>query len=307
MFRQQFCRVVLWSSKKFGIDGLIPDKLYLRMLYRRVFNKKLDLKNPKTFNEKLQWMKLYDRRPEYTTMVDKYAVKEYVAKLIGEKYIIPTLGVWDSPENIDWDDLPNQFVLKCTHDSGGLVICRDKSKLDKKAAVDKLRKSLKRDYYKAGREWPYKNVPRRIIAEKYMEVTPEIKELPDYKWYCFNGEPTYCQVIQNRTSEETIDFFDKNWNLQDFIGLNPSARHATIPLERPANLETQILIARELSKNIPFSRIDLYNINGESWFGEITLYPASGTSGTFSPEKYNELLGNMIQLPGEKQGGGDYQ
>ena len=303
MFRQQLCRVILYGSKILGIDGLILDKLYLQMLYRRVFNKKLNLKNPKTFNEKLQWMKLYDRRPEYTTMVDKYAVKEYVAKIIGEEYIIPTLGVWDKPEEIDWESLPDQFVLKCTHDSGGLVICRDKSKLDIDAAIKKLRKSLKRNYYKAGREWPYKNVPRRIIAEKYMEVNPKVKDLPDYKWFCFNGEPTYCQVIQDRSSVETIDFFDTNWKHQEFVGLNPAAGPAAVEPACPANLETQIKIARDLSKGIPFSRIDLYFVDNKSWFGEITLYPTSGTSGTFTPEKYNEILGNMIKLPGEKRGG----
>ena len=164
MIKQQICRAIIHGSHVLGIDGLIPDKLYLQLLYRRIFNKKLDLNNPKSFNEKLQWIKLYDRRPEYTMMVDKYAVKEYVAGKIGKKYIIPTLGIWDKPEDIEWDNLPNQFVLKCTHDSGGLVICRDKDKLDKEAAIKKLSESLKRNYYIAGREWPYKNVPRRIIA-----------------------------------------------------------------------------------------------------------------------------------------------
>lgn len=307
MFKQQLCRVILFGSRMLGVDGIIPDKWYLQMLYRRVFNKKLDLKNPKTFNEKLQWMKLYDRRPIYTTMVDKYAVKKYVADIIGEEYIIPTLAVWNKPEEIEWDSLPDQFVLKCTHDSGGLVICRDKSKLDKEAAMETLRKSLKRNYYKAGREWPYKNVPRRIIAEKYMEVKPQVKDLPDYKWYCFNGEPTYCQVIQDRSTIETIDFFDTEWKHQEFVGLNPAAGPAAGPAAvepaRPANLETQIKLARELSKNMPFSRIDLYCIDDKSWFGEITLYPTSGTSGTFTPDKYNEILGDMIKLPGEPMGG----
>lgn len=307
MFKQQLCRAILFGSRMIGVDGMIPDKWYLQMLYRRIFNKKLDLGNPKGFNEKLQWMKLYDRRPIYTTMVDKFAVKKYVADIIGEEYIIPTLGVWDRPEDIEWDKLPNQFVLKCTHDSGGLVICRDKSKLDKGTAIEKLRASLKRNYWLAGREWPYKDVPRRIIAEKYMEVNPQIKDLPDYKWYCFNGEPKYCQVIQNRSSEEKIDFFDTEWKHQEFVGLNPVdgpvAGPAAVEPARPVNLEAHIRIARELSKDMPFSRVDLYEINDKTWFGEITLYPTSGTSGTFTPERYNEILGDMIKLPGKKGGG----
>jgi hypothetical protein len=271
------------------------------MLYRRIFNKKLDLENPKTFNEKLQWMKLYDRRPEYTMMVDKYAVKKYVADKIGEEYVIPTLGVWEKTEDIDWDKLPNKFVLKCTHDSGGLVICREKSNLDIEAAIKKLNASLKRDYYKAGREWPYKNVPRRIIAEKFIEVNPLVKDLPDYKWYCFNGEPIYCQVIQDRSSDETIDFFDKDWNHQDFVGMNPAAKPAKEEPQRPKNLDVQIRIARELSKDIPYARIDLYEIDGKTWFGEITLYPSSGTTGNFTPEQYNNILGELIKLPEEKR------
>lgn len=297
MVRQQICRVILAGSKLLHIDGLIPDKLYLQMLYRRVFDKKLDLKNPITFNEKIFWLKLYDRRPEYTTIVDKLSVKQYVADKIGEEYVIPTLGVWDKPEEIDWDSLPTQFVLKCTHDSGGLVICRDKSELDKDAAIKKLRNSLKRNYYKAGREWPYKNVPRRIIAEKYIESTSKTKDLPDYKWYCFNGVPTYCQVIQDRSSVETIDFFDTQWKHQDFIGLNP-AKHAEEEPSKPDDIAQQIRIAKDLSQGIPFCRIDLYSINNKTLFGEITFYPAGGT-GIFIPDSYNYTIGSMIQLPGK--------
>ena len=277
-------------------NDYLPDSWYLRFEFKERMGYPLNLRNPKTFNEKLQWLKLHDRRPEYITMVDKYAVKKYVADIIGEEYVIPTIGVWNSPDEIEWDKLPNQFVLKCTHDSGGLVICRDKEKLDIEAAKKKLSFSLQRDYYKPGREWPYKNVPRRIIAEKYIEPKPNVKDLPDYKWYCFNGEPKYCQVIQDRSEHETIDFFDTDWVHQEFIGLNPAAEPAEVQPQRPANLETQIRIVRMLSKGIPYSRIDLYDVGDQTYFGEITLYPGSGF-GEFHPCQYNEILGEMIKLP----------
>lgn len=263
---------------------------------------KLDLHNPKTFSEKLQWLKLYDRRPEYTIMVDKYTVKDYVSSIVGREYVIPTLGAWNSPEEIDFDSLPNQFVLKTTHGGGssGVVICRDKDTFDRTAAVAKLQLRMSQNIYKFSKEWPYKKVPKRVIAEQYIEPSPNSEDLSDYKWYCFNGEPKFCQVIQNRTTDESIDFFDENWARQEFIGLIPASQpylhssDADIP--RPDNLETQIRIARALSKNIPFSRIDLYDVGGRVLFGEITFFPASGF-GVLRPEQYNEILGNMIELP----------
>lgn len=285
-----------WEFFLFSHPQWVGDKKYIELKWKRQMNYPLNLKNPRTFSEKLQWLKLYDRRPEYTTMVDKYAVKKYVADIIGDEYIIPTLGVWDNPEDIEWDKLPDQFVLKCTHDSGGLVICRDKSKLDIEAAKAKLSKSLKFDYYLAGREWPYKSVPKRIIAEQFIEPKPGNKDLPDYKWYCFNGEPKFCQVIQDRSTKETIDFFDLEWNHQEFVGLNENADNAKVKPERPANLETHIRIAKKLSKNTPFARIDIYDVNDRQYFGEITLYPACGF-GEFRPDQYNEILGRMLTLP----------
>lgn len=288
--------------EKSGIKRLLPDRLYLAIKYRKHFGYWMSFKHPKTFNEKLQWLKLYDRRPEYVTMVDKYAVKQYVADIIGEEFIIPTIGVWNRGEDIEWDKLPDRFVLKCTHDSGGLVICKDKAKLDKEAAIKKLNKSLNKDYSLYGREWAYKYVPRRIIAEKYIDPAPDVTDLPDYKWYCFNGEPAYCQVIQDRSTKETIDFFDTEWNHQEFVGLNPDAGNAAVMPERPQDLEMQIKIARQLSKDIPFSRIDLYEVGEKIYFGEITLFPTGGT-GHFSPDQYNEIIGDLIKLPGEKRGG----
>lgn len=278
-----------------------PDKLYLQLRYYLEMGQKLNFKNPKSFTEKIQWLKLYNRKPEYTTMVDKYAVKEYVANKIGREYIIPTLGVWDRPEDIDWDALPNQFVLKTTHGGGGggVVICKDKTTFNRQEACNKLQRSLNSDIYLNYREWPYKNVPKRIIAEKFMiESGPQKAEgdLADYKFYCFNGEPTYCQVIRDRRTKETIDFYDMEWNHMPFVGLNPKVCNGETPVLRPTNLNTMIDICRMLSKDIPFARVDLYVIDNKEYFGEITFFPASGI-GKFEPKEWNEKLGDLINLP----------
>ena len=257
----------------------------------------MDWNNPKTFCEKIQWLKIYDRHPEYTNMVDKVAAKEYVSGIIGKEYIIPTLAVYDSAEEIDFDKLPNQFVLKCTHDSGGIVVCRDKSKLDYEATRRKLRRGLKRTYVIQNREYPYKNVPRRIIAEQYLENTlSPTSALVDYKFYCFDGEPKYCQVIQDRDTHETIDFFDMEWRHQEFVGLNPAAGPAAVCPQRPKSFDVMKRIAHDLSQDKPFSRIDLYDINGKPYFGEITFFPASGM-GMFTPKDWDEKLGKLIELP----------
>ena len=273
------CLAWLWSK----IGHIFDDDTYLRVRFRLLMGKRLNLKDPQTFSEKLQWLKLFNRRPEYTTMVDKYAVKEYVAGIIGEEYVIPTLGVWDRPDDIDWDKLPKRFVLKTTHGGGsnGVVICKDKDSIDKEAAVRVLKKNMKTSDWRIGMEWPYKNVPHRIIAEQYIDPAPDMKDLADYKWYCFNGKPMFCQVIQNRTTHETIDFFDTEWNHQEFVGLNSAyagvyASQAAITPIRPIDLDKQVKIAKALSKGIPFSRIDLYSSNGRSYFGEITFFPMSG-------------------------------
>lgn len=303
MIKQQICRAIIHGSHVLGIDGLIPDKLYLQLLYRRIFNKKLDLEHPKTFNEKLQWMKLYDRRPIYTTMVDKYAVKKYVADIIGEEYIIPTLGVWDKPEDIEWDKLPNQFVLKCTHDSGGLVICRDKSKLDKEAAMNKLRKSLQRNYYKAGREWPYKNVPRRILAEKYMEVAPNVGDLPDYKVFNFNGEPKLVEIDYNRFVNHMRDVYTIDWEKTDIKIDYPSDDRA---FEKPEVLGELKDLCSRLSAGIPFVRSDFYIVDNKLYFGELTFFPDAGFV-HLDPEEYQKTLGDWIAIPTDKtQSGGQF-
>lgn len=278
-----------------------PDRLYLSLRFKHEMGYKLNLKNPRSFSEKLQWLKINNRKPEYTLMVDKYAVKDYVANKIGEEYIIPTIGVWNSPKDIDWNSLPNQFVLKTTHGGGcgGVVVCKDKTTLDKHNAIAKLTRSLNSDIFWNYREWPYKNVPKRIIAEQYM-TDGKNNDLPDYKFFCFNGEPKYCQVIRDRHTKETIDFYDMKWNHMPFVGLNPVAANGHNPVSKPKHLDKMIEICQKLSVDIPFSRIDLYVIKDKEYFGEITFFPASGM-GTFTPDEWNYRLGNLINLPNAKE------
>ena len=278
-----------------GFYRLVNDKVYTKKIFYYKTGKHLKLNSPKTFTEKLQWLKLYDRKSEYTTMVDKYAVKKYVADRIGEQYIIPTLGVWERFDDIDFNMLPNQFVLKCTHDSGGVIICRSKSKFDLETAKKKINSSLKRNYYYAHREWPYKNVPPRIIAECYMEDT-QTTDLRDYKFFCFNGDPIYCQVISDRTFHMTIDFFDMEWNHQEFTGLTLGKPFCNSPIPIPIQFDKMKEIAKILAKESLFLRVDFYEVKGNLYFGELTFYPNAGY-GNFIPDKYNLILGEMLKLP----------
>jgi hypothetical protein len=276
---------------------LLPDEPYLSLKFRMNFGRWPNWKNPQTFSEKLQWLKLYDRRPEYTRMVDKYAVKEYVAGLIGEEYVIPTLSVWDKPEEIEWEKLPNQFVLKTTHGGGseGVVICRDKAIFDREKAIDQLNKSLQTDLYKVWREWPYKNVPKRIIAEKYLEPSTVTNDLADYKYFCFNGEPKYVQVISGRGKKMCIDFFDQEWGHQPFHEPKdyPFAKEEPT---KPIQFELMWSLSRKLASNKAFSRIDFYEVGNKVYFGEITFFPTSGMGG-FNPPEWDSIFGDLIQLP----------
>lgn len=276
------------------LKRFLPDKVYLKRFYRLKFGKKLNLNNPITFNEKLQWLKLYDRKPIYTTMVDKYEVKKYVASMIGEKYIIPTLGLWEHFDDIDFDGLPNQFVLKCTHDSGGLVICKDKSDFDKISAKKKIERCLKRNYYWSGREWPYKNVKPRIIAEKYMSDTGD--ELADYKIHNFNGVPKAVLVCKDRFKKTglTEDFFSSEWKHLDVARKDYPNSTKNIP--QPAVLDEMLELAEKLAKSIPFVRTDFYDVGGKVYFGEMTFYPASGFE-KFVPDKYDSLFGEWLKIP----------
>lgn len=257
----------------------IPDEKYITIKYKLEMNQKLNLKEPKTFNEKLQWLKLYDRKPEYTKMVDKYEAKKYVADIIGEEYIIPTLGVWDKFEDIDFTKLPNQFVLKPTHASGNVFICKNKDEIDYKKLKKTVQKWLKRNYYLVHREWPYKNVKPRIIAEEYME--DQIGELIDYKVYAFNGQCDYVMVCFDRIKGETkFIYYDRNWNIKKEFSKDGIKYGDTIKIEKPKNLDKMFEFAEILSKNIPFVRVDFYESNGNLYFGELTFYPSAGFDNT---------------------------
>lgn len=273
------------------------DRKFIEFIWKKKMKYPLNLDNPQTFNEKLQWIKLYDHNPLYTKMVDKYEVKNYVASVIGDKYIIKTLGVWNKFDDIDFSALPNQFVLKCTHDSGGLVICKDKSTLDFATAKLKISKSLKKNYYLRAREWPYKNVQRRIIAEEYIEDT-KTKELRDYKFFCFNGEVKLMFIATGRQNREEpyFDFFDMDFNHIDMRHGHPNA---PVTPEKPQHFDLMVELAEKLSKNIPEIRVDFYESNGHVYFGELTLFHHSGMV-NFEPSKWDYILGDWISLPIEK-------
>lgn len=272
---------------------ILPDKTYLQLRYFLTFRKPLNLKNPKTFNEKLQWLKLYDRKPEYTRMVDKHAVKAYIAETIGGQYVVPTLGVWNSFDEIDFDVLPAKFVLKCTHDSGGLVICKDKESLDKAAAKRILEASLRNNYYWDYREWPYKAVPPRIIAEQLLDAGDG--QIPnDYKVLCFQGEAKLIKLHQGRFEDHTLDYYDRDWNR--LSGGKVRNKNAEFTAPRPQCLEEMLRLSELLAKDIPHVRVDWYWVDQKLYFGELTFYDGSGLS-PFQNVQDDERLGSWIELP----------
>lgn len=275
----------------------VPDRQYQEIQFRCIEGRKLNLDNPQTFNEKLQWLKLYDRKPEYTMMVDKYAVKKYVAEIIGEEHIIPTYAVYDNVDEIDISKLPEQFVLKCTHDSGGIAICSDRSAFDLKAAKEKLSRRMKVNNFLHTREWPYKDVPHKIIAEKYM-VDESGWQLKDYKVFCFNGEPKFVEVDYDRYVGHKLNVYDLNWNYIDFYMTSPNDENVII--EKPKRLDLILDFSRKLSVGIPFVRADFYSIGDEIYFGELTFHPGSGLI-DFHPEEYDWKIGKLLTLPKEKK------
>ena len=294
---KRLCRLLDALSRR-QLLNWVPDGLYLKLFYQFRTGKKLNLKNPQTFNEKLQWLKIYDRKPEYTTMVDKYLAKDYVASIIGKEHIIPTLGVWDKFDDINFDELPHQFVLKCTHDSGGLVIVTDKTKLDRNAAKNKIEKSLRRNFYWGTREWPYKNVKPRIIAEKYIEnesakeygTDVSKKELIDYKFYCFHGEPRFFYISKGLENHKTasISFVTNEWKFAPFRRSDYKPFDVLPP--KPERLEQMLEMARQLSRNHIFLRVDLYEVNSQLYFSELTFTPSGGVM-TFEPDDWYLKLG----------------
>ncbi len=281
------------------LTKLLPDKVYIKLRYKKTIGKRLSLNRVDGYNEKLQWLKIYDHNPDYKKLVDKYEVKKYIVDTIGKEYIIPTLGVWEKFDDIDFDKLPNQFVLKCTHDSGGLVIVKDKNNIDIKKMKDKINKSLSTNYYWHGREWPYKGIKPRIIAEKYMEDS-ETEELRDYKFFCFDGKvkALYIATDRQKPNEDTkFDFFDENFNHLPFEQAHPNAK---VPPKKPINFEKMKELASVLSAGIPHVRIDFYEVNGKIYFGEMTFYHMSGFS-PFVPEEWDYKLGEWLTLPEKKK------
>ncbi len=280
--------------KKFG--GQIQDELYLKIIFYLSVGYKLDLNNPKTYNEKLQWLKLNDTKAiENSFLVDKYLVKKYIAKEIGEEYVIPTLGVWNRAEDIDFNSLPQKFVLKCTHDSGGIVICHDKANLDIDATIKKLNANLSSSFYKFSREYVYKDLKPKIIAEKYMEDNID-KELKDYKFLCFNGNPEVMIFMEGRQKGKeflTATFYDMNYVKLPFI---QGDLNSIVPQNKPSGFEKMKELSKQLSRDFLFVRVDFYNVNGKIYFGEMTFYPTAGFVAV-SPIEWDYKLGEMLKLP----------
>ena len=270
----------------------IPDEIMLKIEYKMKIGKKLNLKTPITFNEKIQWLKLNDRNPLYTKMADKYAVREYIKEKIGEKYLVPLYGIWNNVDEIPFNNLPKEFVLKCTHDSGSVILCQDKNNLDINKAKKKLKDRLKKNSFWYGREWVYKDIKPKIIAEKYLKDEKNTY-LPVYKFFCFNGEPKIIQSIQNdKQNNETIDYFDIRWNLLNIKQRFPNSEK---PFQKPQELNEMLEIAKKLSKDLIFLRVDLYIVNKRIYFSENTFYPDAGYS-VFEPEEWDKKLGNWINL-----------
>ena len=285
------------NNKIAKVLSLIPDSIYLRMRYFQYTHKWLDLKKPKRFNEKLQWLKLYNRRPEYTVMVDKLLARDYIKQTIGEQYLIPLLGAWDSVDEIDFDALPDRFVIKCNHNSGeGMYLCKDKSKMDVEKVKKDLKRGLEQDYYLCDREWPYKNVPRKIVAEEFLDDGSG-KGINDYKVFNFDGEPYMIQVDFDRFSGHKKNLYTTDWKLCDFSFNYPS--HPEIEIAKPETLDEMLRLSRILSKGNPYMRTDFYSVNGKLYFGELTFFPASGY-GRFNPDEIDFDLGNKITLPDKK-------
>lgn len=295
IFLTELCNSIEKESDEklsYRYRNLMNDELYLKIIFKQRMGCDLNIDNPRTFNEKMQWLKIHDRKPLYASLVDKYEVKNYAAKKLGKDHVIPTLGIWDKFEDIDFNNLPNQFVLKCTHDSGSVVICTDKSAFDKDYARNKIQKALSTNYYWTKREWPYKNVKPRIIAEKYIKATKE-EVLPVYKFFVFEGDPVLVQAIKNdKTDSETIDYFDSQWNLLD---MKQNFQNSTVPLDKPKQFDEMLVMARKMSQGFRFIRIDFYSVDDIYIFSEITFFSDSGLS-RFCPEEWDYKLGELIHL-----------
>lgn len=276
-----------------GDFNWMKDEIYLKIMFKLRIGYKLNLKNPEKFNEKLQWLKLYNRNPLYTKLVDKNDVREFIKEKIGEEYLIPQIGLYNTVSEINFQKLPKKFVLKCTHDSGGIVICKDKDKLDLEKAKNKLEKHMKNNYFYWGREWPYKNVKPRIVCEEFIEDGKN-EDLIDYKFMCFNGKVKCSFVCLNRNSKEglNVDFYDREWNKMPF---ERHYKNSSITIEKPKQYEKMIELSEKLAKDFPFVRVDFYEVKEKIYFGELTFFPGSGFE-EFRPEQYDKVLGDWLEI-----------
>lgn len=281
------------SVKRITQKCFLSDEAFIKQEYKNRFGVEPNLDNPQTFNEKMQWFKLYDHDPLHTQMADKYLARDYIADRIGERYLIPLLGVYNSFGEINFDALPDKFVLKCNHDCGSVLLCTDKSQFDKKTAEKILSNALKKNYFYEGREWPYKNIQPKIIAEKYMG-----DNLTDYKFMCFSGKVKCIFVCTDRFTGEglKVTFFDTKWERLPFERKYKSDPHE---IPKPDKLEEMISIAERLSANIPFLRVDLYLIDEKIYAGELTFFPGGGLE-EFTPDEWDYTLGSWITLPDKR-------
>lgn len=272
------------------LTSLVPDEMYVKKLFKVKLGYPINLDNPKTFNEKLNCLKLYNRNPLYTKLADKYEVKKIVSEMIGDKYVVKNLGRWQSFDEIDFNKLPNQFVLKCTHDSSGAIVCRDKNSFDKVSAMKTINHSLKFNHYAIYREWPYKNINPQIIADEFLDDHSG-KELNDYKFWCFNGEPKYmyCTV---KAKEIFENFYDMDFNP---VYINHGFERRVPEFEKPAAFEEMKRLAAKLSKGIPFVRVDFFYVDGKIYFGEFTFYDWGGMK-PFSTYQQDLELGNLLKI-----------
>lgn len=283
---------VLLVKVLYLISPLLNDRIYLKLLFPLKVGYKLNLKNPQTYNEKLQWLKLYYRKDLLTRMVDKFDVKEYVRERVGAEYVVKNYGVWDSFEEINFDSLPCQFVLKTTHDQGGVIVCKDKAVFDFEKAKKKLDKHLKRNLYFLFREWPYINVKPRIIAEELLVGSPS-GGIDDFKFFCFNGEPKIMFISTEREAgDPKFNFYDIDFNELDIIrGAGKSSKN----IEKPKDYDLMVRLARELSAGFPHVRVDFYNIGDKVLFGEYTFFSGGGMK-PFEPKKWDYIMGKWITL-----------
>lgn len=288
-----------WRLDEIGFFKYFSDEQYLKFCFYFRIGKKLNLNNPRTFNEKIQWLKINDRNPKYVSMVDKYEAKKYVESIIGSEYIIPTFGIYNSFEEIDFEKLPKRFVIKCTHNSGGVVIVNDKDKINKKELAKKFSRMLKKNFFYVGREWPYKNIVPRIIVEENIQEENSKEQVKDYKIMCFNGEPKCSFVCSNRNTKNglCVNFYDYNWNPMPFERHYPKNKQEN---EKPSQYDKMLELSKKLSKGIPFIRVDFYQKGEQLYFGELTFYPGSGME-EFNPDIWDEKLGEWIKLPKKKE------